>query len=116
PFADKIAAYFPTKSGNLYYLLRRGPVCFVVLDSGEDKPDSDIEYSGIVNFDEYRTKQAEWLKEALRQSEYVNAPYKVVICHMPPLEGWHGADEVIGKFVPLLNAAGAQIMLSGHLH
>ncbi len=116
PFADKIAAYFPTKSGNLYYLLRRGPVCFVVLDSGEDKPDSDIEYSGIVNFDEYRTKQAEWLKEALKQSEYVNAPYKVVICHMPPMEGWHGADEVIEKFVPLLNAAGAQIMLSGHLH
>ncbi len=116
PFADKIGHYFPSKSGELYYVLRRGPVCFVVLDSGEDKPDTDIEYSGIANFDEYRSKQAAWLKEALKRPEYVEAPYKVIICHIPPIEGWHGAAEVITKFVPLLNAAGAQIMLSGHLH
>lgn len=116
PFADKFKHYFPSKTGKLYYLLRRGPVCFVVLDSGEDKPDSDIEYSGIVNFDEYRTKQAEWLKEALKRPEYVHAPYKVVICHIPPFESWHGANEVIQKFVPILNEGGAQIMLSGHLH
>lgn len=116
PFADKFKYYFPSKSGELYYLLRRGPICFVVLDSGEDKPDSDIEYSGLADFDAYRTKQADWLKEALKRPEYLHAPYKVVICHIPPFESWHGAGEVIEKFVPLLNEAGAQIMLSGHLH
>ena len=115
-FASAFADYFPTTSGNLYYLFRRGPVCFVVLDSGEDKPDSDIEYSGIVNMDAYRTQQAEWLKEALERPEYKNAPYKVVICHIPPFGGWHGEEEIARKFVPLLNAAGAQVMLSGHLH
>src|SRR5690606_8580950 len=94
----------------------RGPVCFIVLDSGEDKPDSDIEYSGLSAFDNYRTKQAEWLEEALQTPAYVNALYKVVICHMPPFGGWHGEQEVAEKFVPLLNQAGAQIMLSGHLH
>ena len=116
PFADKFRHYFPAKSGELYYLLRRGPVCFVVLDSGEDKPDSDIEYSGLADFDAYRTKQAVWLKEALKSPAYVNAPYKVVICHMPPVEGWHGAAEITEKFIPLLNEAGVQVMLSGHLH
>lgn len=116
PFADKFRDYFPSKSGELYYLLRRGPVCFVILDSGEDKPDSDIEYSGLANFDAYRTKQAEWLKDALKQPEYVNAPYKVVICHIPPFESWHGAADIAMKFVPLLNEAKAQVMLSGHLH
>lgn len=115
-FAFKFPDYFPTVSGHLYYLFRRGPVCFVVLDCGEDKPDSDIEYSGIVNMDAYRTQQAEWLKAALQQPEYRDAPYKVVICHMPPFGGWHGEQDIAEKFVPLLNAAGAQVMLSGHLH
>jgi len=115
-FASAFPDYFPTTSGHLYYVFRRGPVCFVVLDCGEDKPDSDIEYSGIVTMDEYRTQQAEWLKEALQRPEYREAPYKVVVCHMPPFGGWHGEEEIARKFVPLLNAAGAQVMLSGHLH
>jgi len=115
-FAGEFPRYFPTETGKLYYLLRSGPVCFVVLDTGEDKPDSDIEYSGIADFDEYRTQQAAWLKEALRQPEYTEAPYKVVIAHIPPFGGWHGEKEVADKFVPLLNEAGAQIMISGHLH
>src|SRR5690606_25547121 len=112
PFPD----YFVTTTGQLYYLVRRGPICFVVLDCGEDKPDSDIEYSGIVNMDYYRSEQAEWLKEVLKHPDYVSAPYKVVICHMPPFGGWHGEGEIAEKFVPLLNQAGAQVMLSGHLH
>lgn len=115
-FASAFPGYFPTSSGNLYYLLRRGPVCFVVLDCGEDKPDSDIEYSGIVAFDQYRSKQAAWLKEALQSETYREAPYKVVICHMPPFGGWHGEQEIAEKFVPLLNEAGAQVMLCGHFH
>src|SRR3546814_1023557 len=81
-FANSFPNYFPTTSGQLYYLFRRGPVCFVVLVCGEDKPDSDIEYSGIVNMDAYRTQQAEWLKAALQQTEYRDAHYKVLIRHM----------------------------------
>lgn len=115
-FANAFPEYFPTTTGNLYYLLRKGPVCFVVLDCGEDKPDSDIEYSGIVLMDDYRTQQAEWLRSALKQPEFVNAPYKVVVCHMPPLNRWHGDADIAEKFVPLLNEAGVQLMLSGHLH
>ena len=115
-FANEFPKYFPSPSGNLYYMFRQGPVCFIVIDPGEDKPDSDIEYSGIVAFDDYRSNQAEWLKEALKQPEYVNAPYKVVVCHIPPFGGWHGETEIAEKFLPLLNEAKAQIMISGHLH
>ncbi|MBO9153617.1 metallophosphoesterase [Chitinophaga sp. GCM10012297] len=115
-FAAEFPRYFPTETGKLYYLLRTGPVCFVVLDTGEDKPDSDIEYTGIADYDAYRTEQATWLKEALKRPEYTEAPYKVVVGHIPPFGGWHGEKEVAEKFVPLLNEAGAQIMLCGHLH
>lgn len=114
--ADRFGDYFPSPSGDPYYMMRRGPVCFVVLDGGEDKPDSDIEYSGLAVFDEYRSQQMAWLEKALASPEYMEAAYKVVICHMPPFGGWHGAVEIAEKFVPLLNQAGVDIMLSGHLH
>ncbi|NCB08291.1 MAG: metallophosphoesterase family protein [Bacteroidia bacterium] len=115
-FATTFPKYFPTPTKELYYMFRQGPVCFVVLDCGEDKPDSDLEYSGIVAFDRYRDQQAKWLKEALKQDIFRNAPYKVVINHMPPFGGWHGEKEVEEKFMPLLNEAGADVMLCGHLH
>lgn len=116
PFAPEFSQYFPTNSGKLYYAFSIGDVCFVVLDSGEDKPDSDIEYSGIVDMDNYRSEQAIWLEEVLQSPMYTKAKYKIVISHMPPFGGWHGELDIADKFVPLLNEAGAQIMLSGHLH
>jgi 3',5'-cyclic AMP phosphodiesterase CpdA len=115
-FATAFPDYFPGPSGNLYYLFRQGPVCFVVLDCGEDKPDSDIEYSGIVAFDDYREKEVQWLKEVLQSDTFNDAFYKVVVAHIPPFGGWHGEQEVAERFVPLLNAAGADVMLCGHLH
>jgi predicted phosphohydrolase len=99
--------------------VRQGPVCFVVLDTGEDKPDSDMEYSGITDYDNYRTEQARWLKEALKSKDYTEAKYRVVIAHLPPVTGrnlWHGQTEVLEKFVPVLNEANVDVMLSGHLH
>jgi predicted phosphodiesterase len=115
-FATTFPRYFQTPTKELYYMFRQGPVCFVVLDCGEDKPDSDIEYSGIVAFDGYRTKQAVWLKEALKQDVFQDAPYRIVVIHMPPFGGWHGEQEIAEKFVPLLEKAGIDVMLCGHLH
>lgn len=115
-FATTFPRYFPTPSGQLYYIFRQGPVCFIVLDCGEDKPDSDIEYGGIVAFDNYRSKQAQWLEKVIDDSVFKEAPYRVVIIHMPPFGGWHGEKEIKEKFVPVLEKAGIDIMLCGHLH
>ena len=111
--------YFSCGEEHLYYMFRQGPVCFIVLDSGEDKADTDIEYGGIADFDSYRSEQANWLNKVLQTKEYKDAAYKVVICHMPPTpqEGlWHGQKEISDKFVPLLNKVKVDIMLSSHLH
>lgn len=115
-FASAFPEYYPSPDGKLYYLVRQGPVCFVVLDCGEDKPDSDIEYSGIVDFDAYRETQKKWLSKALKEDIFVNAPFKVVIMHMPPFGGWHGGKDVVEKFIPLLNQTDIDVMLCGHLH
>ena len=115
-FATTFPRYFPTPTGELYYMFRQGPVCFIVLDCGEDKPDSDIEYSGIVAFDNYRTEQIAWLKEAIKQEEFRDSPFRVVITHIPPFGNWHGEKEILNKFVPILNQANIDLMICGHLH
>lgn len=115
-FATTFPRYFPTPTKQLYYMFRQGPVCFVVLDCGEDKPDSDLEYSNIVAFDRYRDQQTVWLKNAVKQDIFLDAPYRIVVLHMPPFGGWHGEQEIKDKFVPVLEKAGIDVMLCGHLH
>lgn len=115
-FATEFQRYFSPKEENIYYTFRQGPVCFVILDTGEDKPDSDIEYAGITVYDEYRSEQAEWLRQILNSKEYKEAPFKVIVAHIPPIGGWHGNLEVENKFMPLLRDAKPDLMLCGHLH
>ena len=118
-FATSFQKYFSPKEPFLYYLFRQGPVCFIMLDTGEDKPDSDIEYSGITDYDGYRTDQVEWMKELYKNEDFKQAKFKVVIAHMPPsadLNIWHGQKDVLKKFVPILNELGVDLMLCGHLH
>lgn len=116
PMAARFKDYFNPKTEELYYMFRQGPVCFVVLDCGEDKPDSDVEYYGITAYDEYRTQQARWLEKALQSDLYRQAPFKVIVCHMPPFGGWHGELDIADKFIPLLNEARPDVYLTAHLH
>jgi len=109
--------YFPTNSGKLYYTFRQGPAFFVVLDCGEDKPDSDISYSSLAKFDELRSEQKRWLEEVVQTEDFKSAPYRVVMIHIPPYgTDWHGAMDIKQKFLPILNNANISIMLCGHMH
>ena len=102
-FATFFQDYFSVKEPHPYFTVRQGPVFFIFLDTGEDKPDTDLAYSGITDYDHYRTEQARWLESVVASEEFKQAPYKVVIGHMPPepWEGtmWHGPWEVLQKFV-----------------
>jgi predicted phosphodiesterase len=111
------SSYFPTNTGKLYYSFRQGPVHFIVLDSGEDKPDSDTEYSGLSQFDAYRSEQQEWLKKEVQSESFRTAKYRLVIVHIPPVDSdWHGTLEVREKFLPALKNAGITAMFCGHTH
>ena len=116
-FSTEFIRYFPTTTGQPYYSFRQGPVFFIFLDGGEDKPDSDIEYHGLAAFDQYRESQIEWLKNTLNSEEFRQAPVKIAVMHVPPIRStWHGPIQVKKHFIPLLNNAGINLMLSGHLH
>ena len=110
---------FPTSTGEFYYTFRQGPVAFIVLDAGEDKPDNSPEYSGQAAFDEYRLQELEWMKKAMKDPDFANAPKKVCIMHVPVLDepdAWYSQHWIAQNFTTVLNEAGIDMMISGHHH
>ena len=116
-YAMEWPKYFPSSNGRPYFTFRQGPAYFIVLDGGEDKPDSDIRNMDLMRSDAFRAEEAEWLKEVVKDPDFLSAPIRIAICHMPPRPGdWHGRSEIARLFVPILNEAGIDLMLSGHIH
>ena len=109
---------FPTSTGTPSQMFVHGPAAFLVLDCGEDKPDSDIEYGGTAAYDAYREQMAQWLKQAVASEEFKAAPVKIVLMHIPfeNKAGWWGNNELKRLLLPILNEANVDVMLSGHNH
>ena len=115
-FADYLYRYFPTNNGKYYRLQHVAGIDFLFIDTGEDKPDEDIEYSGIVNYDQYREEEARWLR-GLRESKQVGRHPLIVFSHIPPtLQKWHGPYHLQKTLMPELNKMNVSVMLSAHLH
>lgn len=93
----------------LYYTADIGPYSFVVLDSGEDKDDSHIEYGGMTDYNTYRADMIEWLKDVEVKNEKV-----IALSH-----AWQ-----ISSVEPELSEAGwaelgrldTRLIISGHEH
>ncbi len=118
-FAASYMDYFPTATNKPYYTLHHGNIFFIVLDGGEDKPDSNIEYYETADYDNYRKEVAEWLEKVVKSAECKSAKYRVVLMHMPFIGGnkmWHGTRHAMECFLPILNKANISVMLSGHTH
>lgn len=100
--------------GNYYYSFQAGDAFFMVLDTGEDKPDNNVEYSGLVNFIAYQIEQAAWLEGVLASPEYAQAKYHIVLLHRPL------KSEVAEQFIPvynlLVNRKDIDLSISGDSH
>ena len=115
--AVKWLDYVSTPTGKAYYSFKYGDFFFIVLDCGDDKPDSDIEYSGLMVSEPYMKAQAEWLAGVAASPECRNAARRIVFCHIPPEDkGWKGNQNICDYFVPILNKAGVDLMFSAHTH
>ena len=117
-FRSELKDYFSYPTNEYYFNFSWGPVHWTILDTGEDKPDDDVEYSGLVDFDEFRIKQAVWLEKEMQKPAYKNATYKVVFMHIPPFHSgdWHGTLHCRKVFSPLFEKYKIDLVISGHTH
>jgi predicted phosphodiesterase len=104
-------------SGSFYSLLW-GPAFFIFMDTGEDKTDDQVEYSGLVAFDNYRKRQAIWLEQQLKSDAAQKAEFRVVFMHIPHHYSGdgHGVTHCRELFGTLFNKYNVDISVSGHTH
>ena len=92
-----------------YYTADIGPYSFVVLDSGEDKDDSHIEYGGMNDYNTYRADMIEWLKGVeVKNDKVIALSHAWQISAVEPelsAEGWQQLERI-----------GTRLILSGHEH
>ena len=66
--ARELTRFVAVPDNQFYYSFRHGPLAVLVMDTGEDKPDSHPVYAGLSDFDAYRGAQRAWLQKAARMS------------------------------------------------
>jgi predicted phosphodiesterase len=128
-WAYKMPQTVATPFGRPYYAFRSGPVAVICLHTGEDKPDAHPSFGGRVAFEALRKEQAGWLKEITAKPEIRDAPYRVVVCHIPlrwttevaEVAYDQGGYDIFSKFSrdawhDSLVAWKAQVIISGHTH
>lgn len=118
-YARYFKDFFDFDQDRFYGSFRRGPVQFLVLDCGEDKPDDNQYYFQLAAYDNYRFTQLEWLKKEISSEGFKAAPFRIVLIHMPVIAGsdsGYGMEFLSKHFGPVLKDAGIDLMLSGHTH
>ncbi len=117
-FSRQLPDYFGYPDNRYYFSFTRGPVRFLVLDSGEDKTDDSVEYGGLAAFDKYRETQKRWLEKEIESEDFKKAAFRVLIIHISPWHSgdWHGTLHCRETFGPVLNKARIDLQISGHTH
>lgn len=94
-----------------------GSTRFVVLDCGEDKPDSHPVYYGLNDFADYRASQADFLKAELGSKQFKKATHRVLLNHIPLYnqpEEW--ANLASDYWCNILVDAPFDMSINGHTH
>ncbi len=94
---------------SFYYKSESDPYTFIILDSGEDKDDSHIEYGGMTDYNTSRAEMIKWLGGTEAENEKV-----ITLSHAwqiseveeeLSLAGWDEIDRL-----------GTRLIISGHTH
>ncbi|MBR4728114.1 MAG: metallophosphoesterase [Clostridia bacterium] len=107
PFADALPEYLGYDQ--LYYTVERGPYAFLVLDSGEDKPDDHVEYGGMTDYQRSREEMAAWLAGV-----QITAPHVIALSH-----AWQVSEPELDLSRAIWNdflRLGVRFEISGHTH
>ena len=124
-YAERFADYTPNHLGNTYYTFRLGSISGLLIDCGEDKPDTNEEYGYTVACHVFRKRQTKFLYDVIRNAEKEYAAEgvtkRIVIAHKPFTQrDEHPFDieeEIYTEWCRLLREEiHPDIMICGHTH
>jgi acid phosphatase type 7 len=82
PYARELLRHVANDEGQYYYARDAGPVHLIVLDTGEDKPDSAAVYAGLNRMEGYAQRELDWINQhAAASSGSRKAPFTIVVLH-----------------------------------
>ena len=114
PFARSLAELMPIEEGRFYYARDAGPVHLVVVDTGEDKPDTTNVYAHLNAFGPYKEQELAWLEDHRRTSKRMaEAPFRIVAMHQP---GWGYVEGGAERWTAWANQAKVDLVIAGHMH
>ena len=122
--AEDMPNYIPIKDGKTYYTFRAGCVWGIIIDCGEDKPDSCAEYGHTICFHQFRLEEDEFIKSVIANAdkEY-DAPgvkYRLVISHIGfshvQKHPFDIEQELYREWTQLTHKMHPDLMLYGHHH
>jgi len=124
PVARALDRFQATPGGRSYYSFAHGPLAGVVLNTGEDKPDTHPVYAGLGDYVAFHREQAAWLAEEIKRPQLRRAKFRVAFMHIPM---WWVGDRGDGGFANdpddprsewhrLLIQGKFHAVISGHTH
>lgn len=99
-----------------YSAFTRGNTRFMLLDLGEDKPDSTPVYGGLNDFTQLRNDQVEFIKKELSSREFKSARNHVLISHIPVFGNTDTYRPCTELWGPMLSRAPFDVALAAHTH
>lgn len=114
--ADKLGDYVgrPNEDG-FYHTFRVGPVCFIVLDTCEDKGDERL-FDGA-RFESVIARQKRYLESLKLNPLLATARKRVVLCHIPLwVQGDWAAPWLRDQWLATLESLKVDLIISGHVH
>lgn len=111
-----LRALFDYVGDKTYGAFNWGDTRIVMLDCGEDKPDSTWVYYGLNDFSGLRKEQVGFLEKELSSEEFRNASRRVLIHHIPIYAMDDAYNPCLELWGPLLDGAPFDICLNAHTH
>ena len=124
-YAEKFAEYTPNRDGYTYYSFHLGSIWGLLMDCGEDKPDTNPEYGFTVACHAFREKQTAYIEKLVSDAENeYNAEgvkTRLVIAHNPFTQKHEPPfdieEDIYRKWCVLLREEiRPQLMICGHMH
>jgi endonuclease/exonuclease/phosphatase family metal-dependent hydrolase/predicted phosphodiesterase len=116
-YSIQLRSLFDYVGDRVYSAFNWGDTRIVILDCGEDKPDTTPVYYGMNDFDGLRREQADFLKTELKGKAFKTASGRVLIHHIPlydpAMEYYNPCKELWGN---ILAKAPFDVCLNAHTH